>query len=476
MTPYFFSLFSPLFAMLFSASHCLRRLVLAIGIGAGLAAGPVRAQSALAALPPAPPAQPLTLTQCVSYALRQQPAVRQALLDEEIGRRSIQAELAGWLPQVEGTGNYRRNLKLPVAVLPNFTDPSLPAQVIRIGLNNTSSLGLQANQTLFSNDLLLASRAARYTRQQNAQNTAGFRIEAVVNVSKAFYDILLTGEQIEVLDEAIRRQEKQLADTKAQFEEGLIDVTDFRRASVSVRNAYSARRTTAESLRGKYAALKQLMGVPPNSPLRLTSDSLQLVSETRLDTTEQLAFERRIEVQQLETSQQLQRLSITYNRMGFLPTLTGFANYVGVYQSQNIRDLYSQAFPPPSSAWICPLPIFTGLRRYQNRKIAELTQDRLTLDLQNLRSQISTEYEQAIGTYQGARNDWALQQANVVDARETYAITKLQYDEGIKAYLEVIVAENDLRQAQLNYYNALYQVLAAKLDVQRALGSISPTL
>jgi outer membrane protein TolC len=412
----------------------------------------------------------------VSYALRQQPAVRQALLDEEIGRRSIQAELAGWLPQVEATGNYRRNLKLPVAVLPNFTDPSLPAQVIRIGLNNTSSLGLQANQTLFSNDLLLAARAARYTRQQNAQNTAGFRIEAVVNVSKAFYDILLTGEQIEVLDEAIRRQEKQLADTKAQFQEGLIDVTDFRRASVSVRNAYSARRTTQESLRGKYAALKQLMGVPPNSPLRLTSDSLQLVSETRLDTTEQLAYERRIEVQQLVTSQQLQRLSINYYRMGFLPTLTGFANYVGVYQSQNIRDLYRQAFPTSQLGLDLALPIFTGLRRSQNRKIAELTQDRLTLNLQNLRSQISTEYEQAMGTYQGAHNDWALQQANVVDARETYAITKLQYDEGIKAYLEVIVAENDLRQAQLNYYNALYQVLAAKLEVQRALGSISPTL
>jgi outer membrane protein TolC len=172
----------------------------------------------------------------------------------------------------------------------------------------------------------------------------------------------------------------------------------------------------------------------------------------------------------------LQRLSINYYRMGFLPTLTGFANYVGVYQSQNIRDLYRQAFPTSQLGLDLALPIFTGLRRSQNRKIAELTQDRLTLNLQNLRSQISTEYEQAMGTYQGAHNDWALQQANVVDARETYAITKLQYDEGIKAYLEVIVAENDLRQAQLNYYNALYQVLAAKLEVQRALGSISPTL
>jgi len=473
--PAFLTCYFP-FSMLFFTSPCLRRRALAVGLGAALAAGPARAQSPRAALPPAPPVAPLTLAQCVSYALRQQPAVRQALLDEEIGQRTVQAELSGWLPQVEGTGTYRRNLKLPVAVLPNFTDPSLPSQVIRVGLKNTSNLGLQATQSLFSNDLLLASRAARYTRQQNAQNTAGFRIDAVVDVSKAFYDILLTGEQIDVLNEAIRRQEKQLADTKAQFDEGLVDATDFRRASVSVRNAYSARRTAAESLRGKYAALKQLMGVPPESPVRLTSDSLQLVNETRLDTTEQLRYERRIEVQQLATRQQLQRLSIDYYRLGFLPKLTGFANYVGVYQNDQLSGLYRQVFPTSQLGLDLTLPVFTGLRRYQNRKIAELAQDRLTLNLQNLRGQISTEYEQSLGTYQGALNDWTAQQANVVDARETYAITKLQYDEGIKAYLEVIVAENDLRQAQLNYYNALYTVLAAKLDVQRALGSITPTL
>ncbi|SMB99382.1 hypothetical protein SAMN00120144_0166 [Hymenobacter roseosalivarius DSM 11622] len=50
---------------------------------------------------------------------------------------------------------------------------------------------------------------------------------------------------------------------------------------------------------------------------------------------------------------------------------------------------------------------------------------------------------------------------------------KLQYDEGIKTYLEVIVAETDLRTSQLNYYNSLFAVLASKLDVERALGTIA---
>ena len=36
-----------------------------------------------------------------------------------------------------------------------------------------------------------------------------------------------------------------------------------------------------------------------------------------------------------------------------------------------------------------------------------------------------------------------------------------------------ITSETDLRLARINYYNALYQVLSNKIDVQRALGQLN---
>ena len=57
-------------------------------------------------------------------------------------------------------------------------------------------------------------------------------------------------------------------------------------------------------------------------------------------------------------------------------------------------------------------------------------------------------------------------------AQDVYRILKLQYDEGVKTYLDLITAETDLRTSELNYYNALYRVLASKLDLQRAQGLI----
>ena len=57
-------------------------------------------------------------------------------------------------------------------------------------------------------------------------------------------------------------------------------------------------------------------------------------------------------------------------------------------------------------------------------------------------------------------------------ANDVYEVIRMQYRAGVKAYLDVITAESDLRAAQINYYNALYEVLSSKIDVARALGNI----
>ena len=433
--------------------------------------------AAQAQAPGAPPSQPIpsnaSLPQCIEFALRNQPLVRQSQLDEQIGERNIRIGLSGWLPQVNGTGIYTRNIQLQTTVFPDLTNPGGPQQVIRIGLANTSTIGVAASQLLFSNDVLRAARSVKPTRLVYQQTTTANKIDVVTNVSKAFYNILLTEEQLKILDEDIQRQERQVKDSKARLDVGLVDKTDYLRASVSVRNAYAQRRGTAATLPGLYSNLKQLMGLGPEKPLALQYDTLQMVRETQLDTTEQLMPERRIEIQQLQTQKRLQSITIDYYRYGFLPTLSSFYNYNRVYQNNEFSELYKTAYPNQQAGAQFALPLFTGLRRIQNLKIARLQDERLDLDLFDTRNQITTEYDQAMGVYKGALSQFNALQDNLVDAKEVYRVINLQYREGIKTFLELTIAEADLRTAQLNYYNALFNVLSSKLDVQRALGNIT---
>jgi outer membrane protein TolC len=102
-----------------------------------------------------------------------------------------------------------------------------------------------------------------------------------------------------------------------------------------------------------------------------------------------------------------------------------------------------------------------------------LLEKRLDLDIANIKNRISTEYETALATYRSDLYELKTVQHNVEVAEEVYRIIKLQYDEGIKPYLDLILAEAEIRATQLNYYNALYRVLTSKLEVERVTGTLN---
>ena len=89
-----------------------------------------------------------------------------------------------------------------------------------------------------------------------------------------------------------------------------------------------------------------------------------------------------------------------------------------------------------------------------------------------LKSEISSEYVLALSAYTGNLNELKIAKNNISIARDIFNTVKLQYDKGIKAYLEVIVSETDLRTAELNYLNILFQVLSSKMDLEKASGDV----
>tara|TARA_R110000796_G_scaffold74374_1_gene167322 strand:- start:308679 stop:310004 length:1326 start_codon:yes stop_codon:yes gene_type:complete len=406
----------------------------------------------------------LSLDQILDYALENSPMIQQSLLDEEIGEHQIKSNLSGWLPQVSANFGASHNIKRQTQVIGD--------QLITFGQNYNSNLLFQVNQNLFSRDQFFASKTKGLVRSDLDQNTEGNKVNAVVMVSKAYYDILLTYEQLDILDENLGRLQKQYQDAKSRYESGLVDKTDYQRAGISLSNLKSDRNRVATSLDAKFAYLKQLMGFPTESNLDLDYDYAAMEAETEMDTTEQLMVGNRIEYQQMETQVSLFGLQTRYEKWSFIPEVSAYYNYNMLFFNNEFSDLYRKNYPTSVVGLSVGVPIFQGGKRTQKIRIAELKEERIQLDKTNLKNQINTEYEAAMADYKSNLYEWKAVKENMELAEEVYNIIKLQYDEGIKAYVDLIVAETELRTSQLNHYNALYMVLASKLDLKKALGNI----
>ena len=414
----------------------------------------------------------VTLIQCINYALANQPLIKQSLIDEDITKREINISLSGWYPQIEFDGYAQRYLRIPTASYPSTSDPSGPNVQYPSTAKYVSSGLLSANQNLYNSDLFFAIKNSRDLRNQASENTEHSKINVYVNVTKAFFDVLITEEQLKVLDEDINRLQHNYKDAYNLYLEGLTDNIDFQRAAISLSNSRAQRKSTEEAIKAKYSVLKKFIGVNPEKQLAVLYDSSEYENEILIDTAKVLDYRNRVEYRLMQSALNLQSSEISYLKLSFLPDLSAFYNYIPKYSDNQLSDLYNKNNPSSLIGLKLTFPLFQGMNRIENLSRAKLQYNRLQLGMDYLENEMSSEYTTALAAYKSNLNELRIAKENISIARNIFNTVKLQYQKGIKAYLEVIVSETDLRTAEINYLNILFQVLASKIDLEKALGII----
>jgi outer membrane protein TolC len=154
--------------------------------------------------------------------------------------------------------------------------------------------------------------------------------------------------------------------------------------------------------------------------------------------------------------------------------VSAFAYYINYYYNNNLYELYKAGYPNSYFGGSLNWSLFQGGKRSANIKQQKWALKRLDLDIANFKNSTNSQYAQTMAAYKANLITYEALKQNVALAKEVYDVIQLQYKSGVKSYLEVITAETDFRNARINYFNALYAVLASKIDLQKALGQINP--
>lgn len=408
--------------------------------------------------------QSATLQNCIQYAINRQPLVQQAQIDEEIAETTIKSKLSEWFPQINFNYTFQHNFQVQTNII--------GGNPVKLGVDNTSGILFSGTQTIFNRDVLLASRTRTDIRKQAKQNTESSKIDVAVDVSKAFYDVLATEQQIRVSEENIQRLERSYKDAYNQYQAGITDKTDYKRAAIALNNTKASKRSFEVLLKARIESLKARMNYPVNADLDIVYDTATMENEVVLDTVQAIDYTQRIEYQLLQTQMRLLEANVSYNKWSFLPSLSANGAYNLNYLNNDFSKLYNQSYPASYAGLTLSLPIFQGGKRKYQIQQAKWQLRRTGLDITYLKNAVNEEYNGALANYKSSLANFFALKENLALAKEVYDVIQLQYRSGVKTYLEVITSETDLRTAQINYYDALYALLSSKIDVQRALGEI----
>ena len=415
--------------------------------------------------------QVFTLDQCIRYALQHQPRLNQSIVNTAITKATNAINLSGWLPQLDLAGSMVHYTQLPTTLVPNPVPGGAPIPT-HTGVANTAIPQLTASQTIFEPQLYYAAASAPLLTKESEQVTDSEKIFVVSTVSKSFYNLLLTLEEINVLKEDTARLARTIVDTHSQFVGGIVDETDYQQAVITLNNSKAQLRQEVENVVPEYAALKQLMGFPPEKNFHVTFDTAQMMREIYSDTTKPLVYENRIEYQQLQTERQLQHQQTVASELAYLPTVSVFYDYYYEYESPAASTLFKGAYPYSYFGLSFNFPIFTGLSRIESVQRSQLEEENVNWEEMNLKSQIYSEYTSALASYKSNLYNLRLLNDNKDRAQSVYRVVSLQYNQGIVAYLNLIVAESNLISAEIGYIDALFQLLSSKIDLEKARGEI----
>ena len=438
-----------------------------------------------------------TLEECVAFAIENNVTVKNERLNEGIARAQIGETVAQGLPQLTGSGSITYNAEIATSYLPvSAFDPTAPEDAYRpvqFGIPYQANAAINATQLIFSGSYFVGLRASKVFKELAEKNVVKAKIDVAEGVALAYYGVLVSQERLELLKANLNRLKTLYTETKAMNEQGFVEAIDVQRIQVNLNNLNAELNNVQRALEINMNALKFQMGLPLDLPIELAQDIQSFDKLPRL-LEEEVEYTDRVEYQQLKINRELAGLDIKKTTSEYLPTLSAFANLgwnagkpeLGQLFEETpdfyITDENEQEVLVEARTWNrfaavginLNIPIFDGLLKANTIRRKRLIAEQVDNQIQNLESAIEMEIEQARIVLKNSLQTLDSQQENRELAEEVYRVTKIKYQEGVGSNLEVIEAENALKTAETNYFQALYDALVARVSYKKAIGTLFP--
>ena len=418
-----------------------------------------------------------SLQGAIDYAIKNSSLTANAEVDA-LSAKYKKNEIVGLgLPQISGSADAKDYLKVPVVGLGSFA-PGTPMTPLRFGLQYAVTPSISASQLLFSSDYIIGVKAAKQLLLLSEKSTLRTKSEVALSISKAYYMALVNRERIKLLDANVVRLKKLLDDTRAYNQQGFVEKIDVDRLEVTYNNLMTEKEKTERLVLLSETLLKFQMGYKMTDPIVLT-DKLDAEQQSALALGDKINYENRPEYSLMQTQRILNELDVKRNKMAYLPTLVGYANvgYNGYnskfdfWSSKNVTplgNLYSYGIVGAT----LNIPIFDGLQKHWKIQQAKMALVKTNNTAKSLESLIEFEVQSASVQYQNAQSSVEAQKKNMALAQNIFDVSEKKYQQGVGSNIEIVNAQTSLKEAQTNYYNALYDLLVAKIDYQKATGTL----
>jgi len=411
----------------------------------------------------------LSVKDCLKLSLVHNKVLQRVLEEKEVARGDRLKSYSVAVPSVDLSGEFRK-FKGGTTY-----DVNTGSEIVSINLGDLDaySTSLRVIQPIYAGGSIPATLNAAKLGTLLADQTVQAAIQNVVYAAQhAYYDMVLSQHLVEISADAVRSAKAHLDNVKQKRQGGMASDFDVLRAEVELSNFQAELIRNRNVINIAKANLVKVMGVSQDSEFVLSDELVYVTSKIGMEQAVETAFKNRPDLfaQEFDVKYQKELLKIARSR--YLPTVGA---YVDSSWSKIAPD-YTTSVDVGHLMQIgvtATLPIFDGFGRKGEivKQKARLKQSQI--DLIDTEETALFELTKALLSIQDAEEFVESQRLNLTRAKEGLRLSEAGYTEGTNTQVEMIDAQAALTTARANYYQAIYSHVVAKLDLHKAMGTIT---
>ncbi len=413
---------------------------------------------------------PLTLDEALRLAQQNNLQLKKQQQKNKMAELDLAGKRGALFPSLDVSAAVSYTDEIAAIDIP-FTLPGLLQPRIDLGGHDRTELAIGVRQPLFSGFRLRTQVAISKTALETEQaRLAALNQQTAFQVCLLFYQMQNLKKERRIQEASLSRLAVQLEQTRHLYRAAQVMAYD----TLQVFNqALQIKIQTDQNQRDQRLAelqMARLLDLPSTRPIAELELPRPAVPNFSQDSLMSAAVGSRPEIRAAQLSQRAAQLSRKLAISTYFPDIGAEAKYH--YAKPGLNQVADEWMDYTTVGISLQWNLWRWGQDRQRARQAEVEYDRLALEERDVRRGIELEVEKSLENIRFAAQQIELAERLFAQQEERYRIVVTQQREGVAATNEVVVAEADLTQAELQLQRVLIQYHVSEMELKLATGSI----
>ena len=403
-----------------------------------------------------------SLNEAVEWGMNYNRTLKRATIEVQKAHKEKWKTLSIGFPQINANLIYQNNIEQPVSLIPAqfFGGQAGEFAEVIFGTKQTAIGTVELNQLIFDGTYVVGVQGIRHFIETAENVLEKTQIEVKKAIVTSYVNALVARESLAVLKKNAHALEKNIEEAHQLYKNGFTEEETVEQLRLTLSSLNSQIRYLSKSTDLANNVFKLLLGIELTENFDFSNSLEELATLHLLEEDPTASYENNIDIRLAENELTSEGFLYRLERAKGLPSFSAFLNgsYMGNNDEFDFTNSSQKWFGSSAFGFKLRVPIFSSFGRMASAQKAKLSVLQAETKLIEVKAQIYVDWQNALNNYALAKEEHATALENLSLAERIEKKNTTKFFEGLSGSF-------DLRQAQLQLYQAQQKAIQGMRNV-----------